>query len=193
MGADDLLLASLGENVHGALALFGFQPDDLAARVKPFFTQAGFAVDDDLLLKIIPLIRERLVTLDDAIPFAGFVSDPCDGAAAAAACLLAHDVGARASGCDAGGPSPYTPPIESLGISLAWAHAASHVTRDPRPDRLAVTKALTAIDAHQRSQPSHRSTGACNWQRSSAVGATIATPARCRSPKPCLSQRRWLK
>ncbi|MGC1375816.1 MAG: glutamate--tRNA ligase [Anaerolineales bacterium] len=50
--------------------------DDLAARVKPFFTQAGFVVDDDLLLKIIPLIRERLVTLDDAIPFAGFFFNP---------------------------------------------------------------------------------------------------------------------
>jgi glutamyl-tRNA synthetase len=46
--------------------------DDLAARIKPFFEQQGFSVDDQLLLKIIPLIRERLVTLDDAIPFGGF-------------------------------------------------------------------------------------------------------------------------
>lgn len=46
--------------------------DDLAARVKPFFTQAGLTVDDALLMKIIPLIRERLVTLDDVLPFAGF-------------------------------------------------------------------------------------------------------------------------
>jgi glutamyl-tRNA synthetase len=50
--------------------------DDLAARVKPFFTQAGFVVDDDLLMKIIPLVRERLVTLDDVIPFAGFFFNP---------------------------------------------------------------------------------------------------------------------
>jgi glutamyl-tRNA synthetase len=45
---------------------------DLAARIKPFFMKAGFAVNDDLLLKIVPLIRERLVTLDDCIAFAGF-------------------------------------------------------------------------------------------------------------------------
>jgi glutamyl-tRNA synthetase len=45
---------------------------DLAARVKPFFIKAGFVVTDDLLLKISPLIRERLVTLDDCIAFAGF-------------------------------------------------------------------------------------------------------------------------
>ena len=48
-------------------------PDaELAARVKPFFIKAGFSVNDDLLLKISPLIRERLVTLDDCIAFAGF-------------------------------------------------------------------------------------------------------------------------
>jgi glutamyl-tRNA synthetase len=46
--------------------------DELARRVKPFFTEAGFSTDDVTLAKIIPLIRERLVTLDDAIQFAGF-------------------------------------------------------------------------------------------------------------------------
>jgi glutamyl-tRNA synthetase len=48
------------------------QPADLAGRVKPFLTGAGYAVEDEKLLKIIPLIRERLVTLDDCIQFAGF-------------------------------------------------------------------------------------------------------------------------
>jgi glutamyl-tRNA synthetase len=46
--------------------------EELARRVKPFLTNAGFDVDDDTLLKVTPLIRERLVTLDDSIPFAGF-------------------------------------------------------------------------------------------------------------------------
>jgi glutamyl-tRNA synthetase len=46
--------------------------NDLASRVKPFFENAGFKVDDDLLSKIIPIIRERLVTLEDAIAFAAF-------------------------------------------------------------------------------------------------------------------------
>ncbi len=46
--------------------------EDLAARIKPYFAQAGLAVDDARLLKIVPLIRERLVTLDDCLDFAGF-------------------------------------------------------------------------------------------------------------------------
>jgi len=70
------------------------------------------------------------------------------GAGASAAVLLGHDAGAAVSGCDAGGPSPYTPPIAALGLSLSWGHDASHVTREPHPERLAVTKALTAIDAN---------------------------------------------
>jgi len=48
-------------------------PDlELVSRIKPFFVKEGFSVNDDLLLKIAPLIRERLVTLDDCIAFAGF-------------------------------------------------------------------------------------------------------------------------
>ena len=49
-----------------------FSTEDLAARIKPFLTKAGYNVDESLLLRIIPLIRERLVTLDDSIDFAGF-------------------------------------------------------------------------------------------------------------------------
>jgi glutamyl-tRNA synthetase len=47
-------------------------PLDLAKRLKPFFETAGYEVNNDTLLQIIPLIRERLVTLDDCIPFGGF-------------------------------------------------------------------------------------------------------------------------
>ncbi|HET9908326.1 MAG TPA: glutamate--tRNA ligase [Anaerolineales bacterium] len=46
--------------------------EDLAARIKPYFTDAGLEVRDDMLLKITPLIRERLVTLDDCLAFASF-------------------------------------------------------------------------------------------------------------------------
>lgn len=46
--------------------------EDLAARLVPFFAKAGLQVTPAALLPIIPLIRERLVTLDDAIDFAGF-------------------------------------------------------------------------------------------------------------------------
>jgi len=46
--------------------------EDLSARIKPYFTGAGLPVDDDALLKVTPLIRERLVTLDDCLAFASF-------------------------------------------------------------------------------------------------------------------------
>jgi glutamyl-tRNA synthetase len=57
---------------------------DLARRVKPYFVKAGYNVDDKKLIKMMPIIRERLVTLDDAIPFGGFffkdeiIPDPKD-------------------------------------------------------------------------------------------------------------------
>jgi glutamyl-tRNA synthetase len=47
-------------------------PDDLAARLKPFYLQAGYQVDDATLMAIIPLIQKRLVTLDDCLAFGGF-------------------------------------------------------------------------------------------------------------------------
>jgi UDP-N-acetylmuramate--alanine ligase len=71
------------------------------------------------------------------------------GAGASAAALLGADLGAIVSGCDPGGPSPYCPALEAAGIPLAWAHDAVHVSGGTPPDRLAVTKALTAI------QPDH--------------------------------------
>jgi glutamyl-tRNA synthetase len=46
--------------------------EDLARRIKPFLTEAGLEVDNDILLKVTPLIRERLVTLDDCVAFASF-------------------------------------------------------------------------------------------------------------------------
>jgi glutamyl-tRNA synthetase len=46
--------------------------DDLARRVKPFFQQAGYEVEEDKLEKIAPIIQERIVTLDDAPQMAGF-------------------------------------------------------------------------------------------------------------------------
>ncbi|MEW6649290.1 MAG: glutamate--tRNA ligase [Chloroflexota bacterium] len=46
--------------------------EDLANRVKPFLLQNGLSVRDDVLLKVAPLIQERLVGLDDAPDMAGF-------------------------------------------------------------------------------------------------------------------------
>jgi glutamyl-tRNA synthetase len=46
--------------------------EDLARRVRPFLETAGYQVDDEKLLWIMPLIRERLVTLDEAPQWCGF-------------------------------------------------------------------------------------------------------------------------
>ncbi|MEA4908431.1 MAG: glutamate--tRNA ligase [Anaerolineaceae bacterium] len=45
---------------------------DLAQRIRPYFVEQGYVVDDQRLYQIVPLIRERLTTLDDAVAFAGF-------------------------------------------------------------------------------------------------------------------------
>jgi UDP-N-acetylmuramate--alanine ligase len=68
------------------------------------------------------------------------------GAGASAAALHAASQGAIVSGCDIGGPSPYTPALEAAAIPLAWAHDPGHVSGGEPPDRLAVTTALTAVN-----------------------------------------------
>ncbi len=45
---------------------------DLAKRIKPFLVAAGYAVDDAKLEKIVPIIQERMNTLDDCVDMAGF-------------------------------------------------------------------------------------------------------------------------
>jgi glutamyl-tRNA synthetase len=40
--------------------------------VKPFFVEQGYQVEDAQLLKIAPIIKERIGTLDEAVPMAGF-------------------------------------------------------------------------------------------------------------------------
>ena len=70
------------------------------------------------------------------------------GAGASAALLLAHYAGAGTTGCDPGGSSPYTEAPEALNIPLSWQHDPGHVAHHGHVlvDRLAVTKALTAVD-----------------------------------------------
>ena len=68
------------------------------------------------------------------------------GAGASGAALLAHGLGALVDGCDIASGSPYLAALVAEGIVVAEDHDPSHVTHAPRPDRLAVTKALTAID-----------------------------------------------
>lgn len=100
------------------------------------------------------------------------------GAGASAAALLAHRAGARVTGCDPGGPSPYTPPLEAAGIEMQWGHSADHLSRPPIPERLAVTKALTAVDPDNAELVAARAASVPleSWQQviaDAAVGRTL--------------------
>jgi len=46
--------------------------EDLARRLAPYLENAGYKVDEQVLYRAIPIICERLVTLDDVIEKAGF-------------------------------------------------------------------------------------------------------------------------
>ena len=50
--------------------------NELVRRMKPYFVEKGFQVDDATLLKIAPIIQERLQGMDDAPELAGFFFKP---------------------------------------------------------------------------------------------------------------------
>jgi UDP-N-acetylmuramate--alanine ligase len=104
------------------------------------------------------------------------------GAGASAAALLADAAGAVVSGCDSGGPSPYSPAVEAAGVAVEWRHDPAHVTGLPRPDRIAVTKALTSVDPDHAELSAARSAGIPlqPWQQvvaDAAVGRTLVAVA----------------
>jgi UDP-N-acetylmuramate--alanine ligase len=68
------------------------------------------------------------------------------GAGASAAAILAAGAGAVVDGCDPAPDSQYVPAVVAAGIPIEPRHDPAHVRRVPPPDRLAVTKALTAVD-----------------------------------------------
>jgi len=54
------------------LHIRSLQPADLASRLMPFLECAGYSVQNEKLRQMIPIIQERLATLDDVVPMAGF-------------------------------------------------------------------------------------------------------------------------
>jgi glutamyl-tRNA synthetase len=46
--------------------------DELARRIRPYLELAGYRVDEERLLKIAPIVQQRLTTLDDVVDMAGF-------------------------------------------------------------------------------------------------------------------------
>ena len=104
------------------------------------------------------------------------------GAGASAAALLAHHAGGDPSGCDPGGPSQYSPALQAAGIRLSWAHDPAHISGPDRPHRLAVTKALTAIDPDHPELAAARAAGILlePWQQvvaDAAAGRTLVAVA----------------
>jgi len=105
------------------------------------------------------------------------------GAGASAAALLGLWAGAAVDGCDPGGPSPYTAALEAAGIGLAWEHDPAHVRAGGvAVDRVAVTKALTAISPDHAELAAARAsdTPVEAWQQvvaDAAVGRTLAAIA----------------
>ena len=51
-------------------------PDDLTQRLLPFFQSAGLPAERETLRPIVPLIQERIRTLDEAVEIAGFFFRP---------------------------------------------------------------------------------------------------------------------
>ena len=68
---------------------------ELARRLRPYLEGAGLVVDEARLLAVVPLIRERMVTLDDAVAIGGFFFR--DDVAADAAALVAKKLSAAES------------------------------------------------------------------------------------------------
>ncbi|MCC6905085.1 MAG: glutamate--tRNA ligase [Anaerolineae bacterium] len=116
--------------------------EDLAARVRPFFEQAGLAVDDDRLRRLVPLIRERIKTLPDAVEMAGFVfletvtlEDPkqlvqkgMDAAGTVAALRAAHETLAGLAAFSAAAQEPPMRQLcEALGLKPGQLFGAVRV------------------------------------------------------------------
>ena len=101
------------------------------------------------------------------------------GAGASAAALLAIHRGAVVSGCDSGRSFAVHAAARSRRHPLDWSHdERRHVRRGGLPERLAVTKALTAVDPDNAELAAARAAGVPvePWQQviaDAAVGRTL--------------------
>ena len=96
------------------------------------------------------------------------------GSGAAGAALLCARAGAVVDGCDADGPSPYTPPLDAAGVRWTVGHDPEHLRG---VDRVAVTPALRAhpdlselVAAHEAGIP------VTTWQ--ALLGELMAEPGQ---------------
>ena len=96
------------------------------------------------------------------------------GSGAAGLALLAHPAGARVDGCDADTPSPYTPPLDSVGVRVIDGHDPAHLEG---VERVAITPALRAHpDLPELRAAQDRGLPVVPWQ--ALLGELMAAPGR---------------
>ena len=96
------------------------------------------------------------------------------GSGAAGAALLLHHAGARVDGCDLDAPSPYTPPLDAVGIRYLIGHDPSHLDG---VDRIAISPALRAVPDHaELAAAAERGLPIVTWQ--ALLGELMGQPER---------------
>ena len=96
------------------------------------------------------------------------------GSGAAGAAVLLARAGAVVDGCDADGPSPYTPPLDAAGIRWQTGHDPAHLAG---VERVAITPAIRALPQHAELAAAE-ATGipVVTWQ--AMLGELMAAPGR---------------
>jgi UDP-N-acetylmuramate--alanine ligase len=103
------------------------------------------------------------------------------GAASAGAALHAQAAGAVVTACDAGGPDPLTGAVLAAGIPIEWRHDAAHIRAADGTavvDRLAVTKAVTAVEPDHPELVAARAVGVVPESVQQIVADAAATGER---------------
>ena len=96
------------------------------------------------------------------------------GSGAAGAALLLARAGAIVDGCDADGPSPYTPPLDAADIRWQVGHDPAHLAG---VDRVAITPALRALPHHAELAAAEAAgLAVATWQ--AFLGELMAAPGR---------------
>jgi len=96
------------------------------------------------------------------------------GSGAAGTALLLQRAGAIVDGCDADDPSPYTPPLDAVGIPHLAGHDPAHLDG---VDRVAITPAIRAVPDHREHRAAiERGVPVATWQE--LLGELMDAPGR---------------
>ena len=96
------------------------------------------------------------------------------GSGAAGTARLLHDAGAVVDGCDLDTPSPYTPPLDAVGIAHVRGHDPAHLAG---VDRVAISPALRAVPDHpELAAAAAAGLPVVTWQ--ALLGELMAAPGR---------------